>query len=69
MVKVVRFLHLKNIAHRDLKAENFLFAKNDHQKLVLIDFGLAFQWKDDMEGELCQLGENKILGTPYYISP
>jgi calcium-dependent protein kinase len=50
MVKIVRFLHLHNICHRDLKAENFLFAKKDHQKLVLIDFGLSFEWKEDMEG-------------------
>jgi serine/threonine protein kinase len=36
---------------------------------MLIDFGLSFQWKDDMMTEMEMTGANKIVGTSYYVSP
>jgi serine/threonine protein kinase len=44
MVKIVKYLHLQKICHRDLKAENFLFSRKDNDHIVLIDFGLSYQW-------------------------
>lgn len=69
MVKIVKYLHLQKICHRDLKAENFLFRGRDNDHIVLIDFGLSYQWQHDMEEELIIYGANKILGTAYYIAP
>jgi calcium-dependent protein kinase len=69
MVKIVKYLHLQKICHRDLKAENFLFSGRDNDHIVLIDFGLSYQWQDNMEEELIMYGANKILGTAYYIAP
>ena len=40
------------ICHRDLKAENFLFSRSDNDEIMLIDFGLSFQWKEEMKPEL-----------------
>lgn len=69
MVKIVKYLHLQKICHRDLKAENFLFSGKDNDHIVLIDFGLSYQWQENMEEELIIYGANKILGTAYYIAP
>jgi len=46
MVEVIKILHSKNTAHRDLKPQNFLIItgdkdKNIRDKLLLSDFGLA----------------------------
>ena len=69
MVKTVKYLHLQKICHRDLKAENFLFSRNDADEIMLIDFGLSFQWKKDMKQDLESAGMNKIVGTSYYVAP
>lgn len=69
MVKIVKYLHLQKICHRDLKAENFLFSGKNNDHIVLIDFGLSYQWENNMEEELIIYGANKILGTAYYIAP
>ncbi len=42
---------------------------HDTNSLKLIDFGLSYQWKDDMRAELKAKGENKLIGTSYYIAP
>ena len=34
-------MHDKNIAHRDLKAENIIFVNKDLLEIKLIDFGLS----------------------------
>ena len=40
------------IAHRDLKPENFLMENKKTLEMKLIDFGLSYQWKDDMKAEI-----------------
>ena len=44
--------------------------------LKLIDFGLAFKWKENMEQEILKVQKNKLVGTvkfnliqAYYIAP
>ena len=32
-------------------------------ELKLIDFGLAFKWREDMRAELLARGEKKLVGT------
>jgi serine/threonine protein kinase len=65
MISAVRHCHSNQIAHRDLKPENFLLlnkpSASDEVNLKLIDFGLAFQWKNDMEAEVSK--KKKLVGT------
>lgn len=53
-------LHLKGIAHRDLKLENVLV--DDKGYLKVIDYGLAKIYKDDEVS-------HSFCGTPEYIAP
>lgn len=64
--------HKMSYAHRDLKPENILFSEkvdlteeqeNLEEKVVLLDFGLA----KDQRNEMTQKGV--LMGTPMYLSP
>ena len=60
LLKALSFIHSKKIIHRDIKPENILFSnKRSYTSLKLIDFGLATFSKQ----------ENKLVGTPFYMSP
>ncbi|KAJ3290604.1 Cell cycle serine/threonine-protein kinase cdc5/MSD2 [Borealophlyctis nickersoniae] len=61
MLDAVRYMHSRNIIHRDLKLGNLFMTKDMNLKLG--DFGLAAMLKQD--------GERKrtICGTPNYIAP
>ena len=69
MLTTIKYLHLQKICHRDIKAENFVFNKEENNHIALIDFGLAYEWKDDMREEINADGGNKIMGTVYYVAP
>lgn len=43
IVHAVHHMHTKNIAHRDLKAENIIFTSRNSTELKLVDFGFAKQ--------------------------
>lgn len=52
MLYALNYCHVQKISHRDLKPENFIFLNPDSNSIKLIDFGLSFQWKNDMNKEL-----------------
>ena len=56
------------LIHRDLKPENILLDRSrDDERVVVVDFGLAFIDEGDATGRLTREGEG--LGTPDYVSP
>jgi len=59
----IAYCHSKNVVHRDVKPENFVFVNNKlNSHLVLIDFGIAKIIKDDQH-------YTDLVGTPYYMAP
>ncbi len=57
------YCHSNGISHRDIKAENILFATNSlDSEIKLIDFGLSKKYHEKEKMET-------ILGTPYYVAP
>jgi serine/threonine protein kinase len=67
-MEALSYCHMHHIAHRDLKPENFLFLNKNSLDLKLIDFGLAYRWKNDMRAELAAKGEKKLVGTVAFYS-
>ncbi|MGH8806565.1 MAG: serine/threonine-protein kinase [Noviherbaspirillum sp.] len=65
--------HRHDVIHRDIKPANIFMINDDHPKLV--DFGIArapnrLPAKQVTAGEpLTIFGDNKLLGTPNYMSP
>lgn len=63
IISSVSYLHSKDIIHRDLKLENFLFQdKTEGSELIMIDFGLS---KHFVRGEI----QHETVGTPYTVAP
>jgi len=62
MFRCVKYLHSKQIVHRDLKLENWVFSNRETLEIKLIDFGLS-----------CIVPENNelhdVVGTAYYMAP
>merc|ERR1719379_2490599 len=63
MLSALQYIHSLSICHRDIKAENFLFAgKSISSPLKMIDFGMATKISEGkIFAELC--------GSPHYLSP
>ena len=60
MTIAIGYLHLKGIAHRDLKLENILVGEDGYIKII--DYGLAKMLSDDQE-------TTSFCGTPEYLAP
>jgi serine/threonine protein kinase len=70
----LKYIHDKNIIHRDIKLQNVLIKyKNDRVEFKISDFGFACYdlsrgLNDDKNTTICKK-YHKLCGTPYYMAP
>ncbi|XP_077290358.1 serine/threonine-protein kinase Nek8-like [Arctopsyche grandis] len=57
----VQHMHMRNIVHRDLKAENILMSGTYGNTVKIGDFGIAKILDNDKA--------STVIGTPYYLAP
>lgn len=69
ILKIIKQVHEKELLHRDVKPDNFLFGRDQDIKTIhLIDFGFCKKYIDSSGKHIpCKL-EKTPLGTPNYIS-
>ncbi len=68
MIRILEYIHNKNVIHRDIKPENFLMGLDEFSKyLYLTDFGLSKSY--DINSATPRNKESrKLTGTPRYAS-
>ena len=59
IIEGVRFIHSKNVIHRDLKPNNILFLDKEKTHIVIIDFGIS-GFSNGLNKEIIKAGTFKF---------
>lgn len=63
LLGAVNYLHMHQVSHRDLKAENFLYEKIEQgSEIKIADFGMSAKFGNNQRMQ-------SLAGTPYYLAP
>ena len=68
-IERLKYIHNKNIIHRDIKTHNFLIGRNDPNIIYLIDFGFARKYRSSRTGKHIRFSNlKKLIGSMMYSS-
>ena len=70
MIARIQVCHEERLLHRDIKPDNFLMGgrEDSKDKLYIIDFGLAKQFKDSSGSHIPYRDGKSLTGTARYAS-
>ncbi|EPR78871.1 Casein kinase 1 [Spraguea lophii 42_110] len=69
MISRVEFLHHRNIIHRDIKPDNFMFGRDNRiNSLYIIDMGLSKCYRDRAYAHIPFRKDRSLTGTARYAS-
>jgi serine/threonine protein kinase len=71
MCDALNYFHSKDFIHRDIKPANFVWARNNNEKVKMIDFGIAKKSGEDVSGRLFDnlTKVQEFVGPVFFSSP
>ena len=68
-IERLKYIHNKNVIHRDIKTKNFLIGRKDPNDIYLIDFGFAKKYRSSRTGKHIRFSRLKyLIGSLTYAS-
>jgi len=65
----LKYIHSKDILHRDLKHKNFIIGRNDPKNIYLIDFGFARKFRSSRTGKHIKYAyKHTLMGSLTFAS-